>query len=91
VEAFFTTATTGFAAKFDLRLDKLIDTDNDSQERLAQTNSRIDLQIADLERRLAQRRELMTNSFIAMESAQSNIQRQSAAISNAFGSSSSSK
>jgi flagellar hook-associated protein 2 len=91
VEAFFTTATTGFAAKFDLRLDRLIDTDNDTQERLAQTNSRIDLQIADLERRLAQRRELLTSSFIAMESAQSNIQRQSAAIANAFGTSSSSK
>ena len=86
VEAFFTTSTTGFAAKLDTLLGKLIDSGDDAQERLTTTNSGLDRQIADLERRLEQQRELLTSSFIAMESAQSRIQQQSAAITNAFGS-----
>jgi flagellar hook-associated protein 2 len=87
VEAFFTTATTGFATKFDTLLDKLIDSGDDAQERLTTTNSGLDRQISDLERRLTQQRELLTSSFISMESAQSRIQQQSSAISNAFGAS----
>jgi flagellar hook-associated protein 2 len=90
VEAFFTTSTTGFAAKFDALLDKLIDFGDDSQKRLTTTNSDLDRQIADLERRLVQQRELLTNSFIAMETAQSRINQQSSALTNAFGSGSSS-
>jgi flagellar hook-associated protein 2 len=90
VEAFFTTTTTGFATKFDTLLDKLIDSGDDAQERLTATNSDLDRQISDLERRLTQQRELLTSSFISMESAQSRIQQQSSAISNAFGSGSSS-
>ncbi|HEY8995239.1 MAG TPA: flagellar filament capping protein FliD [Lacunisphaera sp.] len=89
VESFFTTATTGFAAKFDTLLDKLIDTGDDSQKRLNATNDDLDRQISDMERRLAQQRELLTNSFISMESAQSRIHQQSAAITNAFSKSSS--
>ena len=90
VEAFFTTATTGFAAKFDDRLTKLIKFGDDSQDRLTKTNANLDQQIADMQRRLDQQRTLLTNSFIAMESAQSKIQQQSSAISNAFGGGSSS-
>ena len=45
----------------------------------------IDQQIADMQRRLDQQRALLTSSFIAMESAQSRIQQQSSAITNAFG------
>lgn len=88
VEAFFTTSTTGFAAKFDSLLEKFIDSGDDAQKRLTSTNSDLDRQIADLDRRLTQQRELLTNSFIAMESAQSRIQQQSSAITNAFGTSS---
>jgi flagellar hook-associated protein 2 len=91
VEAFFTTATTGFAAKFDDRLTKFIKFGDDSQDRLVKTNSNIDRQIADLQRRLEQQRSLLTSSFIAMESAQSRIQQQSSAMTNAFGSTSNSK
>jgi len=91
VEAFFTTATTGFAAKFDARLTKLIKSGDDSQDRLTKTNTNIDQQIADMQRRLDQQRSLLTSSFIAMESAQSRIQQQGSAIANAFGSNSSSK
>ena len=86
VEAFFTTASTGFAAKFDERLTKLIKSGDDSQDRLTKTNTGIDHQIADMQRRLDQQRALLTSSFIAMESAQSKIQQQSSAIANAFGS-----
>ena len=90
VEAFFTTATTGFAAKFDERVTKLIKNGDDNQDRLTKTNTGIDQQIADMQRRLDQQRALLTSSFIAMESAQSKIQQQSSAISNAFGTNNSS-
>jgi flagellar hook-associated protein 2 len=88
VEAFFTTATTGFAAKFDTLLKNLIKSGDDSQKRLTTSNSDIDRQIADLERRLVQQRELLTSGFIAMENAQSRINQQSAALTNAFSGSS---
>ena len=88
-EAFFNTTTTGFAAKFNTLLDTMIDAGDGIQERFTTTNSALDRQIADLERRLTQQRELLTNSFIAMESAQSKLQSQSAALTNAFGLSSS--
>lgn len=91
VEAFFTSATTGFASKFDAKLTALVKSDTDIQERLSKTNKDIDKQIEDMQRRLDQQRELLTNSFIAMESAQSQIQQQSQALANAFGTSSSSK
>jgi len=91
VEAFFTTASTGFAAKLDTKLTSLIKSDQDSQDRLTKTNTNIDQQIAAMQRRLEQQRQLLTNSFIAMETAQSQIQQQGKALSNAFSSSSSSK
>ena len=91
VEAFFTTSTTGFAAKFDTLLDSLIESGETSQETLTDNNSDLDRQIADLERRLEQQRALLTSGFIAMEAAQASIQQQSAALTNAFGTSSSSK
>ncbi len=91
VEAFFGNANSGFAAKFDTRLTTLLKTDTDSQTRLTKANSDLDQQIADLQRRLDQQRELLTNSFIAMESAQSQIKNQGAALANAFGTGSSSK
>lgn len=89
VEVFFTDATEGFARQFDTLMEGLIDSGTGSQERLTKTNSDLDRQIADLERRLEQQRQLLTTSFIAMESAQSGIQQQSAALTNAFGGSSS--
>lgn len=88
VEAFFTTTTTGFAAKLDKRLTTLLKYDNDTQDRLTKANASLDQQIAALQRHLDQQRLLLTNSFIAMESAQSQIKNQSAALTNAFGSNS---
>lgn len=89
VEEFFSTATTGFAAKFDTLLENLIDSSDGAQDRLGDSNKDLDRQIADLERRLVQQREVLTSSFIAMESAQSQIQQQSAALTRAFSSTSS--
>jgi flagellar hook-associated protein 2 len=89
VESFFTSAATGFAAKFDVRLTALTKLDTDSQERLTKANASIDKQIADLQRHLDQQRTQLTNSFINMESAQSQIKNQGQALTNAFGTSSS--
>lgn len=91
VEAFFTTATTGFAAKLHTKLETLLDSNTDSQERITDTNKDLERQIEDLQRRLNQQRELLTAQFIAMESAQAQIQQQSTAIANAFGLTSSKK
>jgi flagellar hook-associated protein 2 len=91
VEAFFSNAGTGFAAKFDAKLTTLIKSDTDSQTRFTKTNADIDTQIAALQRRLDQQRQLLTSSFIAMESAQSQIKNQGTAIANAFGGSNNSK
>lgn len=90
VEEFFSDTANGLANRFDDLLDNLIGLDDDSRERLTNANSDIDEQIAAIERRLTQQRELLTNSFIAMETAQSKIQQQSTAISNAFPTTSSS-
>lgn len=90
VEEFFSNPTLGLAAKFDSLLDNMIDSADDAQERLSKTNNDLDRQIADLERRLEQQRELLTNSFIAMETQQSRIQQQSAALTRAFSTNSSS-
>jgi flagellar hook-associated protein 2 len=84
VEDFFTHATTGFAAKFDTLLDSLGEYNDSAQKRLTATNTDLDRQIEDLQRRLAQQREVMTSSFIAMETAQSRIQQQGTALTNAF-------
>ena len=80
--------STGFAAKFDTLVDTMIESSEGSQDRYTDTNEALDRQISDLERRLEQQRELLTSSFIAMETAQSRIQQQSSAITNAFNSNS---
>jgi flagellar hook-associated protein 2 len=91
VESFFTTPSTGFAARFETLTGRMIDSSGDAQTRLNKQNTDLDRQIDDLQRRLDQQRELLTNSFIAMETAQSRIQQQSAALTRAFGTDSSSK
>ncbi len=84
VARFFQTNVTGFAAKFDALVSKLTSQTGDQQKRLTANSSDLDRQIADIERRLVQQREILTSSFIAMESAQSKIQNQSTALTNAF-------
>ncbi len=89
VEDFFTRSATGFAAKFDTILDSLGETNDAAQKQITRTNADLDRQIADLQRRLDQQRELLTSSFLAMESAQAKIQQQGTALTNAFESGSS--
>jgi flagellar hook-associated protein 2 len=84
VEAFFQASGTGFASRFDARLEALTKQNGDQQKRLTAANAGIDRQIADLERRLEQQRALLTDSFIRMEEAQAKIQQQGSTITNAF-------
>jgi len=90
IEKFFNTTNTGFSAKFDALLTKLTAADTTTQDNLTKANASLDAQMADMERRLVTQRELLTNSFIAMETAQSTIKQQSQTIASAFGTSSSS-
>lgn len=84
VEAFFHTATTGFAAKFKSFLTAVGTQNTTQQTNLNKSNASLDTQIADLERRLAQQRSVLESAFIAMESAQQKLQSQQAALANAF-------
>jgi flagellar hook-associated protein 2 len=89
VDAFFHTATTGFAAKFKSFLTTVGTQNTTQQTNLNKSNASLDTQIADLERRLAQQRSILESAFIAMESAQQKLQSQQAALANAFKTSSS--
>ncbi len=86
VAAFFTTADTGFFARFDSLMTNFIGDDgnggylDDQQTALTETNKSIDQQIEDAERRLTQRRAVLEAGFIAMEQAQQQIQNMSQQI-----------
>jgi flagellar hook-associated protein 2 len=84
VDAFFHTATTGFAAKFKTFLTTVGTLNTTQQSNLNKNNAGLDTQIGDLERRLTQQRSMLESAFIAMESAQQKLQSQQAALSNAF-------
>jgi len=89
VEAFFATSSTGLVAKIK-SLVTTATTQNANQTRnYTKYNSSIDTQIADIERRLVQQRAIMESAFISMESAQSNLKNQQAALTKAFSTSSS--
>lgn len=77
VNAFFTTNTTGFSARFKSYIDTTIGSgstpgllDNQTTS-LTAANTSLDKQIADINRRLEQQRSVLESSFIAMETAQS--------------------
>jgi flagellar hook-associated protein 2 len=86
IESFFHSSTTGFAAKLDTFLEKVTDENKDQQTSLNKQNDSLDDQIAAIERRLAQQRELMESAFMKMESAQSKIKQQQSAIDGMFAS-----
>ncbi len=90
VEAFFTTATTGFAAKLDTYLGGLETKNDDQQKRLNQLNTSIDDQIAAIERRLEQQRAIMESAFIRMETAQQKLKQQQSSLESMLAKSSSS-
>lgn len=80
VADFFTTSSTGFAAKFDTFFTKIDKENSDQRGRINKTNLNLDEQIAAIERHLTQQRSLMESAFIAMEGAQSQIKQQQTAL-----------
>lgn len=80
VEAFFTQATTGFGAKLDTYLGQLETKNDDQQEALNKQNTSLGDQIATIDRRLAQRRELLESAFIRMEEAQQKLKQQQTSL-----------
>ncbi len=89
VAAYFQASGTGLVAQMQTFLTKISGQNSDEQAQLTKTNSDIDTQIAAIQRRLDQQRQILTNSFIAMEDAQSTLKTQSAALTSAFPSSTS--
>jgi flagellar hook-associated protein 2 len=83
VASYFQSAT-GLAAKLHGYLSTAMATDSSTQSRLGLNNIQIDKQIADIERRLASQRELLTSSFLKMQDAQSKAQSQNTYLTNTF-------
>ncbi len=91
IQQLFATSTTGIANKFNDYLNQTIGdgadvtgTLVDRQSRLTTQASNIDTQIADLEKQVLQNSDRLTQSFLAMETAQSNINQQMSYIQKAF-------
>jgi flagellar hook-associated protein 2 len=90
VVAFFQQSSTGFAARLNSLLDGYLGINGgdgllESQRGALTSNSTsLDQQIADIERRLVQRRSLLESGFIAMETAQSKLKQMQTMLSNAF-------
>ncbi len=84
VEAFFDTATTGFAAVITSLTATGTTRSTTQQTNLNNSNTSLDSQIADIERRLEQQRTVMESAFINMEMAQSTLKSQQSTLTNAF-------
>jgi flagellar hook-associated protein 2 len=90
VAAFFSTASTGFAARIKSSVDLIAGTDllkgyiDARQTKISTNNKSIDDQIAAIERQLEQQRELLTASFIAMETAQSSYNNMQTQLTKSF-------
>jgi flagellar hook-associated protein 2 len=94
VEAFFTTANTGFASVINSYLNKLTGSGGSTStvtamsDRLLNNNANIDKQIAQIQRQLDSEKARMTAGFQAMQAAQSNSQAIIKTLQNSFGNSS---
>jgi flagellar hook-associated protein 2 len=92
VRNLFTDATNGLAAKLNTYLEAVVGDDGSlitRQDNLSKQSAAIDVQVADLERIVQSNRDRMIASFIAMESAQAQINQQLSYLQNQFGGSSS--
>lgn len=91
VSALFTTGSTGLAAKLGDLITKTIGTSGtdgtlgEEVQSLTKANSSLDEQIAAMDRRLEQTRELLTSAFTAMEAAQAKAKNVLSQLDNAFG------
>jgi flagellar hook-associated protein 2 len=91
VRAFFSDGTTGVAVKLDAFLEDTIGEDGtlaEKDSKLAREIAGIDTQISDLERVVESNRLRLIDSFIAMETAQAQINQQLQFLMQRFGSSS---
>jgi flagellar hook-associated protein 2 len=84
VENFFVTANTGFVSKLFGYLTNIVTNDSAQQSTLTKANSDLDTQIATLQSRLDDERTQLTNSFIAMQDAQSQANSQSQYLTTTF-------
>jgi flagellar hook-associated protein 2 len=85
---FFSNSTNGFATAFDAYLEKTIGEDGTlvtRQNSLTTQSKGIDTSIAAMERQVQANKERLTASFVAMETAQSNINQQLAYLTKTFG------
>ncbi|MDP3072418.1 MAG: flagellar filament capping protein FliD [Opitutaceae bacterium] len=80
VAAFFTAATTGFAAKLDTYLGRIDTKNTDQQKTLNLQTTSLGDQIAAIDRRLEQRRALLESAFIRMEEAQQKLKQQQSSL-----------
>ncbi|WP_043582938.1 flagellar filament capping protein FliD [Geminisphaera colitermitum] len=91
VAAFFSTGSTGFAARLDTLLNNYIGATGtggqikDQTNALAKANAKIDDQIAALEKRIEAQRVRMEATFIAMESSISKYNQMQTLLENALG------
>lgn len=90
VAEFFSTASTGFASRIKADVDLIAGTDllkghiDARQTKISTNNKSIDDQIAAIERQLDQQRELLTASFIAMETAQASYNSMQTQLTKSF-------
>lgn len=84
VQAFFLQPGTGIVSRFFSYLTKVSSADRAQQSNLGRANADLDAQIARLQSRLEQQREMLTSSFIRMLDAQSLAQSQNTYLTNAF-------
>lgn len=90
VAAFFQQASTGFNARLTTLTNNYLGVNGGTGQLASQrtaitsSNASLDRQIADIDRRLVQRRAILESSFIAMETAQSKIKNIQSQLTNAF-------
>ena len=88
VRTLFSSSSTGLVARLDSYLAQVTGTTGTlatQTDRFSREAKSIDSQIANMERRLSQQRAQLEQSFISMEVAQSRMQSQLTALTNAFG------
>lgn len=91
VTAFFQTSSTGLVAQLSTYVTSISSLNDSQKDRLNNANTDLDRQIADFQRHLDERRAAMEDAFVRMETAQSKISSQQAALTNAFSTTSSTK
>jgi flagellar hook-associated protein 2 len=89
VEEFFATSSTGLVDQIKGLVTTATNQNATQTKNYNRYNTSLDTQIADIERRLEQQRAIMEAAFIAMETAQSTLKNQQAALTKAFSTTSS--